>query len=90
MSSNNPVVSDNRRSDNRDLTVFQGVTNNYVLQSLKIVFILANSAGPDEIPCFVAFHLGLTVCQSTRLGVDIYALINTHVFVSFKHTLRTY
>ena len=34
-------------------------SNNYVLQSLKIVFIFANSAGPDEMPRCVAFHLGL-------------------------------
>ena len=27
--------------------------------SLKIVFILANSNGPDEMPPYVAFHLGL-------------------------------
>ena len=33
--------------------------NNYVLQSLMIVFMIANSAGPDEMPHFVAFHLGL-------------------------------
>ena len=29
-----------------------------VLQSLKIVFILANSAGPDEMLRFAAFNLG--------------------------------
>ena len=62
----------------------------YVLQSLNIVFFLANSAGPDHIAFFVAFHLGLTVCQSTHLRVAIFALIITHVFVIFKHTLRTY
>ena len=33
--------------------------NNYVFQSLKIAFILAKSVGPDEMPRFVAFHLGL-------------------------------
>ena len=27
--------------------------------SLKIAFILANSADPDEMPPYVAFHLGL-------------------------------
>ena len=27
--------------------------------SLKIVFILANSVDPDEMPRYVAFHLGL-------------------------------
>ena len=44
--------------------VFYGVTgrtflNNYVLQPREIVFFLANSEGPDEMPRFVAFHLGL-------------------------------
>ena len=31
----------------------------YVFQSLTIVFILAKSAGPDEMLHFAAFHLGL-------------------------------
>ena len=34
-------------------------SSNYVLQDLKIVFIRANSAGPDEMPQNAAFHLGL-------------------------------
>ena len=34
------------------------ISNNYVLQSLKTVFTLANSADPDEMH-FVAFHLVL-------------------------------
>ena len=48
--------------------------------SLKIVCILENSADPDEMPPYVAFHLGqcrlmqhfiwaFTVCQSTCLPV---------------------
>ena len=32
---------------------------NDVFLSLKIVFILANSADPDEMPHYAAFHLGL-------------------------------
>ena len=31
----------------------------YVFLSLKINFVLANSADPDEMPHYVAFHLGL-------------------------------
>ena len=31
---------------------------NYVFMSLKIVFILANSADPDEMPPYSAIHLG--------------------------------
>ena len=30
-----------------------------ITMSLKIVFTSANSAGPDEMPPWVAFHLGL-------------------------------
>ena len=34
--------------------------SNYdILHSLKIVFILVDSAGPDEMPQYGAFHLGL-------------------------------
>ena len=29
-----------------------------VLQSVRIIFKLENSAGPDEMPHSVAFHLG--------------------------------
>ena len=32
---------------------------NIMFYSLKIVFALANSAGPDEVPHNAAFHLGL-------------------------------
>ena len=35
------------------------ISNNYVLQSLKIIFILANSADTDEMPHLAAFHLCL-------------------------------
>ena len=30
-----------------------------VLQSFKIVLVVANSADPDEMPHYAAFHLGL-------------------------------
>ena len=32
---------------------------NYYVFLLKIVFILATNADPDEIPSYAAFHLGL-------------------------------
>ena len=32
---------------------------NFVFHSLKIDFVLANSADPDEMPHYAAFHLGL-------------------------------
>ena len=35
------------------------IPNNYVLHSLKIIFIVANGAGHDEMLHFAAFHLGL-------------------------------
>ena len=31
-------------------------SNSYVLESMKIVFILANSAGSDQVSRFVAFQ----------------------------------
>ena len=33
-------------------------------------FVLANSADPDEMPPYAAFHLGLHCLQSTGLGVS--------------------
>ena len=38
-------------------------TKNIVLLSLKINFVLSNSADPDEMPQFVAFHQGLHCLQ---------------------------
>ena len=35
----------------------------------SILYQFANGADPDEIPPYVAFHLGFTVCQSTCLPV---------------------
>ena len=45
--------------------------NKIVFLSLKIVFVLANSVAPDEMPHSKAFHLGphcLGQCHSTHLG----------------------
>ena len=36
-----------------------GITNHGVFLSLRIDFTVANSVGPDEMPHYVAFHLGL-------------------------------
>ena len=40
--------------------VLKGVAGHtfYLFLSLKIGFILANSADPDEMPPYAAFHLG--------------------------------
>ena len=35
------------------------ISNNIAFSSLKIDFVLANSADPDEMPHNAAFHLGL-------------------------------
>ena len=35
------------------------ISENIIFLSLKIDFVYANSADPDEMPHFVAFHLGL-------------------------------
>ena len=36
-----------------------GITNHDVFLSLRIDFTVTNSVGPDEMPHYVAFHLGL-------------------------------
>ena len=38
-----------------------------IFLSLKIDYVLANSADPDEMPHYSAFHQGLDCCQSTCL-----------------------
>ena len=35
------------------------ISKNDILMSLKFTFSLANSADPDEMPLYAAFHLGL-------------------------------
>ena len=42
--------------------------NDDVFMSLKIVFILANSANPDEMLPYIWVY---TVCQSTCLSVSL-------------------
>ena len=51
-------------------------SNNYVLQSLKIVFIIANSADPDEMPPIAAFHLGFHCMPKLNLGVSSIQKVN--------------
>ena len=45
----------------RLIYIFRGhnLQKNMVFSSLMIDFVKANSADPDEMPHFVAFHLGL-------------------------------
>ena len=47
-----------------------------VFLSLKIYFVLVNSAGPDEIPHYAAFHLGLPCLQK-------------YLFMGFQSTKMT-
>ena len=37
---------------------------------MKIVFVLANVADPDEMPHYVAFHLGLHCLSKQQIGVS--------------------
>ena len=48
-----------------------------VLQSLNIVFILANSANPGEMSQFWPFSWVLTGCQSTLLVFPVYKGLST-------------
>ena len=59
---------------------YQGLTGYYFqiklyFLSRKIVFVLANSVNPDEMPHYAAFHLGLHCLpkysfRSHQLGLD--------------------
>ena len=42
---------------------------NIVFLSLKIDFVLANGANPDEMPTYVAFHLALHYLSKYPLGL---------------------
>ena len=44
--------------------IYLGITGynfqrNILFRSLKVDFVIANSADPDEMPHYAAFHLGL-------------------------------
>ena len=59
------------------------------IQSMRIVHILANSAEPDEMLCYAAFHLGLHCLpaylfrhfQCTQGLATWPVLRNTHAFI---------
>ena len=57
-----PIHTDTIRME-LSILYFKGlsvkISKNDAFLSLKIVFILANSADPDEMPHKAAFHLGL-------------------------------
>ena len=47
---------------------------------MKIVFVIANSVDPDEMPHYAVSHLGLhcdTVCQRMHLGVTGIERVNS-------------
>ena len=58
---------------------------------MKIDFVFANSADPDEMQQYSAFHLGLhTVGQSTRLGVSVLQRVNDkRLMIPFPFCRRT-
>ena len=45
----------------------------HILQH-QSVFIIANSADPDEMPYLASFHLGLHVCKSTCARIFRYSI----------------
>ena len=51
--------------------------NNIEFDSLNVVFVLANSAGPDKVPHLVAFRFGLYCLQSTTKGYLISLVLIT-------------
>ena len=50
--------------------VLMGHRSTFLYCNVFMVFILANSADPDEMQPYTAFHLGFTVCESNCLPVS--------------------
>ena len=73
-----------RNNGNPNLVCENKISNEDVLQSLKIVFTLANSVDPDEMPQNVAFHLGLHCWQIYSFNEG---LINS--FLASGNSLQT-
>ena len=63
--------------------------NNHVLQSLKSIFILANRAGPDEMPRFAAFHLGFP-CLAKYLVRAFQHTKQCHTFSEHTESVSKY
>ena len=66
-------------SQDGPLSIYIGVTDYISIKycfSLKLNFILANSADPDEMLRYAAFIWVFTVCQSTHFGVSILQRVN--------------
>ena len=49
--------------------------------SLKIDFVFANSADPDEMPNYAEFHLGLHSLPMSLLGVSDLQRVKRFLFV---------
>ena len=58
--------------------------------SLKIVFMLANSAYPDEMPPYAAFYLGLHCLPKYLFTATRNERIKMHVQLSTKARLRVF
>ena len=52
------------------------ILNYNIFMSLKIVFVLANSTDPDEMPHFAAFYLGLHCLPKYCLPVGLHRIIH--------------
>ena len=48
------------------------ISKNNVFLSLKFYFVVANSADPDEMPHYVAFHLGLHFAEVLVKGFPVF------------------
>ena len=60
------------------------ISKTYCILSLKIDFVLANSADLDEIQYHAAFHLGLHCCQRTHLGVFCLQRVNDMISIKIS------
>ena len=60
-----------------------------VFLSLKIVNIFANSADPDGIPCYAAFHTGLYFSQSTYFTSSRMKMVKHVQFLNCLYNYKT-
>ena len=68
---------------------FKGLPENDVFLFMKIIFILANSADPDEMPPYAAFHLDLH-CLPKNLFTGIQNEMGYTHQSSLTHICRQY
>ena len=87
----NPFHSDGFSNEHIDamsmdcpFCILRGHRSNFlhfnIFLPLKIGFIFANTAGPDEMPHYMAFHQGLLCCQSTCFQIFRMKRANKHTY----------